>query len=284
MADNESGRKPLREAEGRIFDLLSSTLTPKEWKEFLKIPLERAAGQGEIYLADNLVGAGAEFGSALHEAVRIGHDAMVNKLTESGSSPRDRNAPGLMPLYVAAGHGKLEMVLLILLKGADNDALDNDGWSPLYVAVYHNRAEVVEALLAAGVDASLRCGRYGNSPLHLATERGYLEILKILIDPGAEVDATSRDGRTALHRPAFFNNAEAIGMLVEAGSNIEAENKSGCRPLHDAAPSLRLEATPALLRHGHTRTGRAGSSTCRHCTARRLWPGLQARRRWWMYY
>lgn len=71
-------------------------------------------------------------GEALHTAVRVGHGDIVNDLLDEGASVADKDVLwGGTPLHEAAKNGKAGMVQLLLLKGADKDALSNDGETPL---------------------------------------------------------------------------------------------------------------------------------------------------------
>ena len=78
---------------------------------------------------------------------------------------------------------------------------------------------------------------------------------RALIEHGADVNAANDNygnghGRTALHYAAEKNNIEVIDVLVDAGANIEARTHGGASPLHSAATSLKFEALVILLRHG----------------------------------
>lgn len=95
MANNESSRNVLRGGEDRIFDLVSSTVAvPQEWEEVLRVPLEHAAAQGNVVLADKLVKAGAGFGFAVHDATEGGQVEIVNNLLESGASLGGKDSRG----------------------------------------------------------------------------------------------------------------------------------------------------------------------------------------------
>lgn len=80
------------------------------------------------------MGAGAKIGDALHAAARGGHGSVVTDLLENGaSSVAATHTEGMTPLHAAAAReGKTEMVQLLLLKGADIDAMDQhtavSGW------------------------------------------------------------------------------------------------------------------------------------------------------------
>ena len=137
-------------------DLIFEALSPEQWAKWLKAPQERAAAMGNRELAQKLVGAGAEIGDALYEAVRGGHGEIVNALLESGASTVAKNGDGDTPLHIAVDQGQTEIVQQqLLLKGADKDGFDDRRRTPLYLAALKGRLDVVLALLAADVGVSL---------------------------------------------------------------------------------------------------------------------------------
>lgn len=175
----------------------------------------------------------------------------MNDLLEHGASVTTRNKKGQTPLHTAAVVGKLEMVQLLMLKGAVIDAMDDNGWTPLYDAVYFDRAAAAVALLAAGANVNLRSDEQAErSPLHVASGKAGVSVLRALIEHGADINAVDVYQDTALHRAALGNGAEAIDFLVKAGSNISARNEFGCVPLHCAGQGKNVEALRCLLGHG----------------------------------
>lgn len=344
------GRWSLRGAEVQTLDLLFEVLTSEQWAELLKAPLECAAAQGEKRLAGKLLQAGAEIGDALHEAIRGGQGEIVKCLLANGASVLAENTDGDTPLHIAAIHGEAEMLQLLLLtgaatdvlnslastplglavvngdvatalvllaagadvslpygpdkiplidmaaqegrddmltaliehgadvdgidkfectalhyaacfnhvnavqlllvKGADIDVFDSKGWTALGLAVVDGHVAATLALLAAGADVSLQYSSDKTPLTHVAAEDGNVEILRALIDHGADVDAVDDHQRTALHHAAKYNKANAIHALVEAGANIAAHDTIGTTPLHEACMFLNHEAVVSLLAHG----------------------------------
>ena len=78
----------------------------------------------------------------------------------------------------------------------------------------------------------------------------HVEILRAVIERGADLDAVDNSLHTALHFGAFTNNAEVIHELVDTGANIEARDRHGRTPLHYAALGLSREALLSRLKHG----------------------------------
>lgn len=161
--DRSCRRNLLRGAQSRVVDLISKAMTPDQWG------CSSWADKGDIGLVDKLVGAGGGYGFAVHTCRARGRSVGERSISRSY-----RRAKGITALHVAAEHGTLEMVELLLLKGADKDALE--AWSPLRLAVYHARVAVVWALLAAGMDIKKEDAR-GYTPLHHAAEYGQLRRL-----------------------------------------------------------------------------------------------------------
>ena len=266
---NRSGREALQGAEVQTLDLIAEVLTSAQWAELLKGPLERAAGQGNRGLAQKLVRAGAEMGDTLHEAVRGGHRKLAVDLLENGASIEAKHTRyGFTPLHVAAAAGQPKMVELLMLKGADTNATDNEGWTPLSGAAESGQMASALALLTGGADVNHRCGENKMSVVHIAAKNWHWDILTAAIEHGADVDAADGLIITALHDAATFNEAAAIDVLVKAGANIQAQDDGGWTPLHCACRNLGLEAVTALLKHGALVNAQDGSLlTPLHCAA-----------------
>lgn len=154
--------------------------------EWLKAPLELAAAAGDEILSQKLVEAGGRSGNVLHEAVRGGQTALVNKLLDSGAELDSPNFRGSYPLhYAAAGqHGSAEVVRLLVSRGADVNVFDSKGRTPLHWAADCGHIEtgshVAEALLTLGADIGLRYGRLKKSAMHLAARNGHTHMLRVL--------------------------------------------------------------------------------------------------------
>lgn len=156
--------------------------------------------------------------------------------------PRCRNAVFPCPggcgtaLHSAADAGEKDRVQELLLAGADVNALDGEGRTALHVAAERGGDDgVVRALSSAGADATLRHGPLSLSALGESTSFGWLDIMRVLIEHGVDLNVACRDGLTALHISILTSNVCAVDMLVEAGADIEARDGCGLAPLHIAA-------------------------------------------------
>ena len=111
---------------------------------------------------------------------------------------------------------------ILLENGAEvNWPLDANGEGPLHEAVRFNCAENVDLLIKRGADVNLRNSNRQNS-IHLAEDS---QILKSLLENGAEIDAKDDVGCTALHYAVLTNDLEKAKLLIERGANPNLPNK-----------------------------------------------------------
>uniref|UniRef100_UPI001EAF17B7 ankyrin-2-like n=1 Tax=Oncorhynchus gorbuscha TaxID=8017 RepID=UPI001EAF17B7 len=89
----------------------------------------------------------------------------------------------------------------------------------------------------------------GITPLHVASKRGNTNMVALLLDRGAQIDAKTRDGLTPLHCAARSGHDPAIELLLERGAPILARTKNGLSPLHMSAQGDHVECVKHLLQH-----------------------------------
>jgi uncharacterized protein len=99
----------------------------------------------------------------------------------------ERNDFYTSPLMAAASNGQIEMVQLLLRKGANVNISLDEGVTAIDVAIEKNHADVVKLLLESGANPN-HYALYG-TPLHHAARKGYAKIVSLLIEHGADINA-----------------------------------------------------------------------------------------------
>ena len=127
------------------------------------------------------------------------------------------------------------------------------GATPLMAAALYGDAALVKALLAAGADPNA-ANSAGVTPLMWAAPR--VEIVQLLLDAGADVDARSEDGRSALVIASGSGGAaRAVRLLLDYGPDAWPSRATEPSPLREAARIDDLETFRALLEYGAGATG-----------------------------
>lgn len=90
-------------------------------------------------------------------------------------------------------------------------------------------------------------GCYDLSPLHIAIQSDLIEVIRMLLDRGANTEAKDEWQRTPL---SYCSSSEACSMLIGNGANIESKDARGWTPLHSAVRAMYYPATEALLAAG----------------------------------
>jgi ankyrin repeat protein len=109
----------------------------------------------------------------------------------------------------------------------------HDGWTLLHLAGFFGHLEAVRLLLERGADAGVfSINAMRNTPLHAALA-GPLpaEGVRLLVDAGADVNARQHGGFTALHSAAQSGKTEIIDLLLDRGASLDAATEDGRRPL-----------------------------------------------------
>eukprot|EP00051_Salpingoeca_urceolata_P018956 m.270732 g.270732 ORF g.270732 m.270732 type:complete len:380 (-) comp19317_c0_seq14:2459-3598(-) len=160
-------------------------------------------------------------------------------LLDSGADANRADASGHTPLFLAACNGHDDLVRLLLERGSNPFAVNKTRKSALHFAAHNEHNDVVKQLLDAAFKARPASGRSdllqqadvsGYTALHSACVRGAPATAKVLIDAGADVNTTARDGSTPLAVACRSQNAsDMVQLLLDHGSHIQGVNTFGRR-------------------------------------------------------
>ena len=116
----------------------------------------------------------------------------------------------------SAGHG--DVVALLLERGADIEIRNKGGLTALHAAAYGGNLDVVELLVAKGAAVNDQNNFYHMSPLHAAAEEGHADVVKFLLANKADIEATERNGYTPLTQAGWRQHWDAAVLLMKAGA------------------------------------------------------------------
>ena len=147
----------------------------------------------------------------------------------------------------------LVLAFSVSLAAAGPDVPSPDGTTALHRAISINDVQKAEALIRGGADVNA-ASRYGVTALSLAAGNGNAELLERLFASGADAkaaDAALRDGRTLLMLTARAGSADAVRLLLAHGGVVNAtESRTGTTALMWAASENRAGAVRALVAAG----------------------------------
>lgn len=250
----------------------------------------------------------------LHFAIKRGSKHVVKYLvTDLSADINSKDIFGRSPLFRAVESNKSDIVELLINLGADTskekllnlaiikdqlemvkvlinlnvtaDLADNSGQSPFFLAVERNNVEILKVLAflvygkknlnstnesgdtlmhvasSKGFIESVRILRwlqvaydsknnYGQTPLYKAVENGNLEIIKELIDAGADINTQTDSKDTLMHLTAAKGNIDIAKLLIRNGIKTEVKNSIGQVPIYKAAQSGKLEIIMLLISEG----------------------------------
>ncbi|PGH07901.1 hypothetical protein AJ80_07941 [Polytolypa hystricis UAMH7299] len=156
------------------------------------------------------------------------------------------------PLKYAAYQGDVELARVLIAGGADiNYSPDTPAhWShPLHCAVDSSKEEIVKLLLDAGADVNVKNAN-GDTPLHSAAGSSKEEIVRLLLDAGADIDDMTKSGSTPLHSAVSACREDIVKLLLDAGANVDDMTKAGYTPLDYAVLEHREDIVELLLDAG----------------------------------
>ncbi|MGB4069784.1 MAG: ankyrin repeat domain-containing protein [Nitrospira sp.] len=159
---------------------------------------------------------------------------------------REKNASDLRKF---AAKGELDVVKLLLEKGAAVNQTDQNGWSPLLLAAKNGHREVVELLVAKGA-AAVQTDPKGSSPLVLAAMHGHREVVELLVAKGAAVNQTSWKGRSPLYFAAEMGHRDVVEALLAKGAAVNQTDQFGWSPLVVAAKNGHRDVVEILRKNG----------------------------------
>jgi len=216
--------------------------------------LAEAVRSGNVEVVKTLINGGANVNSAgcdhtpiLKHAIFAKNIEIIKVLVKAGADVNKKSTDGVTGKYCSAMElayeiGNKEIIKILQESGGKLDAKNT---SALLEASANGHIEAVKELIAAGVDVNIQAApprwlvstrgceapslysMTGQTALQKAAENGRLEIVKLLLAAGAEVEKKNVVGDTALMLASRWGHAEIVKELLKAGADAKAQNNCG---------------------------------------------------------
>lgn len=182
-----------------------------------------------------------EGSAALHRAARDRSGELIELLLKSGASVDRLDRDGWTPLQAAILRNDPNGIALLAKAGANVQVVSPNGFTALSLAIEEGKFEAAEALIGLGADVNGVSGKEQFTPLmivstklpssqrahHVIQKFGPVDIGRALIAKGANVNAASSEGVTALMIAAARDNSPLIGLLTQSGADLNAKSRIG---------------------------------------------------------
>ncbi len=176
-------------------------------------------------------------------ATKRNDSSTILTLLLRGFDANTQDAKGDTPLLIAAREPSPKVIdVLLLAPGLKPDVRNNMGETPLMLAALTGNAGLARRLVALDADVN----KTGWTPLHYAATNGHTDIMNLLLDRHAYIDAESPNGSTPLMMAAMYGSPEAVKLLVEAGADTQLKNEQGMTALDFALTAKRPDAERML--------------------------------------
>lgn len=258
MPSREERAMLLRDTGDVILKLMCDRASADQWENWLRAPLEHAAGTPNYDLVDKLLRAGAsgDWGcggnTLLHAGAEGGNAQVVRALIRAGAgADKDAKKPliGSTPLHMAAIGGKQAAAKALIMAGADVNIRDFSEHTPLHLAIEGSHGGLADTLLLSGADPSAKYPN-GDYPIHCAAYWGLDEVVIALAQKDGRLNRLGARERTPLCIAALEENLSTVRVLLAEGADANFPIKYSQTVLHFMAECNKTMAIAALVDAG----------------------------------
>ncbi|MDR3451355.1 MAG: ankyrin repeat domain-containing protein [Rhodoferax sp.] len=176
-------------------------------------------------------------------AIKQNDAGAIKALIARGFDPNTRDPKGQNGLLMALNEPALKAAQALLdAPKIDVEARNRQDESPLMIAALKGQLDMVRELIAKGADVN----KPGWAPLHYAATGGHLEIMSLLLDNSAYIDAASPNGTTPLMMAASYGTPAAVKLLLDEGADPTLKNQKGLNAINFAQRANRQDVADLI--------------------------------------
>ncbi|RTE81426.1 hypothetical protein BHE90_004097 [Fusarium euwallaceae] len=215
----------------------------RNYKDWAKIFIDRGAS------VDLEVWNGS---TALHYAISGDHPKMVKFLIDSGANTgqiQDSQWSALQKCYPT-----VDCTRVLLDTGVDLNWANPEG-TALYLAAFYNELDVAKLILSYHPDLEIKCPAekswdFGYTALHVATSKGFTEMVRLLVEAGADLNSTTPIGGTPLILAVANDSEDCTKALLEYDLDLDTKDVLGFTALHCVPSPGGLSIAKLLVNRG----------------------------------
>ena len=212
-----------------------------------------------------------------HFGAYSGKIEIMQQVVNQNISLTDKTKSGNTVLHIAAKRGFLELCQFFWASGVPIYVLNNKQVSPVIAALANEHFDLYQFFISVGFDintmmnssklilSAIKSGKRkllfylinngfkqvpdhrGNYPIHEAAKKCDLDIIKLLVEKGADIDIQDENGNTPLNLAVLAGKPELVYYFIDMGADVNKKNKNGRAPIHQAAIKGNEEIVYALL-------------------------------------
>lgn len=177
-------------------------------------------------------------------AVKVDDTKTIVNLLFRGFDPNTVDADGLSGLLIASREGSLKVADLLLAQNKTKLELRTpQDENALMFAALGGHFALAKNLITKGADVN----KMGWTPLHYAATKGHLDIIRLLLDSHAYIDAESPNKTTPLMMAAMYGTGAAVKLLIDEGADVSLKNEQGLMAYDFAVRAAREDSAQFLL-------------------------------------
>ena len=200
-----------------------------------------------IYLVVFIGFGNAQAGSYedFFSAIRNDDAGTIRQLLARGFDANSPDPQGQYGLILAIREPSLKVASALIDAPKINlNAFNALGESALMLAALKGQLDLAKKLIAKGADVN----KTGWTPLHYAASNGHVEVIKLLLENHAYIDAESPNGSTPLMMASMYGNAQSVKLLIDEGADPLLKNQIGLTALQFAQRADRPDSAELLIK------------------------------------